>query len=81
VSLASVRAPRPWTGNRSLKTRRASRLWWSQPYLYGMYDRILSYLYVMYGNRAYDLYVLYDKLDPKMRSKSHLNNCASIGYE
>ena len=50
------------------------------PYLYGMYDKIVSYLYAMYGNLAYDLYVLYDNLGLEKRSKSHLNHCGSNGY-
>ena len=50
------------------------------PYLYGMYDKIVSYLYAMYGNLPYDLYVLYDSLGLEKRSKLHLNHYGSNGY-
>ena len=50
------------------------------PYLYGMYDEIMSYLYAMYGDLAYDLYVLYAGFAREKDSRSHLNHYGSNGY-
>ena len=78
--LASVRA-QSRTRHGSLKSRRASMdAVDSSPYLYGMYNKILSYLHAMYGNLSYDLYVLYDNLGLEKHSKLHLTLYGSYGY-
>ncbi len=80
MSLASVRAQSVDLGRLFEISACPRRQVEPLPYLYGMYDKILSYLYAMYGNFVYDLYVLYDNLGLEKRSKSHLNHYGSHGY-